>query len=173
MVLATAPTEDTATADPSVQAEADTSVDPAPTVQAVTPPTKEELLAKRDAVFSYQRNHKIVPQVFSKRTSTRPLCAGCAFGIRGETDPRYLDGLPFHPNCAKAFQDPAFAIKLSPRYLAAAVPIMTVLAHDTYRSRIEAPAVPDDADEEPEVIEDSTTDLVQAAVARTRRRRSA
>lgn len=139
----------------------------------VAPPSEEELMAKKDAVFAYERNHKIVPQVESKRQSRRPLCAGCAFGIRGETEPKYLDGLPFHPNCLKAYTDHGFAMKLSPRYLAAAVPVMTVVARARYEEVYRANEAPADSAEDAEALEDETTDLVQEAVKKGRRSKSA
>jgi hypothetical protein len=136
------------------------------------PPTTEELLAKKEAVFAYTRNHKIVPQVYSKRTSSRLLCAGCAFGIRQETEPKYMGGFPYHPNCLKAATDHAFAMKLSPRYLAAAVPVMTELAHAKYAEDAASADASDEA-EEPAAIEDLTEDVVQEATKKSKRSKSA
>lgn len=183
VAVATAPAEGTApVADGQSTVATEDQVGPAegdPTPEAViakaeavvvVPPTEEELIAKKDAVFAYERNHKIVPQVFSKRTSSRPLCAGCAFGIRQETKPKYMDGFPYHPNCFKAAQDATFAIKLSPRYLAAAVPVMTKVALAKYN---ESPAEAEEGTDGEEVLEDATTDLVQEAVKKGRGKKSA
>jgi hypothetical protein len=131
------------------------------------PPSTEDLIAHANAVFTYS-DRKLKPAIVGKSRSKRPLCAGCAFGIRSETEPKYKDGLPLHPNCLKALEDPTFALKTSPRYLAAAVPLMSPQAIAAYETMDQEP----DPDEEAEETEDQEPRPIEAPAPTGRRKKA-
>jgi len=149
----------------SVIAEAERAV--------AAPPSTEDLIAHANAVFTFS-DRKLKPAIVGKSRSTRPTCAGCAFGIRRETEPKYLGGFPYHPNCLKAAQDPAFALKTSPRYLAAAVPLMGPQAIAAYEARaLEPESEEPEKSEEPTEDEEPTPIEDRAASKKSRSRKSA
>jgi len=184
------PSETTPTTDLSTVPAVD------PTVPAEDPtPSVEELIANLDRraaeiahaeeVLTFQRRRPPVSRLTSTRTSTRVMCGGCSFGIRKETTPVVVNGEPMHPNCAKVRIGTIDPLKVSPKYVAAAVPLMTVRIADSRKVPAPGepefigpvlPAVDSAPAQAPEAsLEDSTTDLVQEAVSKSTKksRRSA
>jgi hypothetical protein len=159
-----------------------------PVVGTVTPPPVAEdvaaIIARLDArnadiirhsaeVLTYERKRPPVSMVGRDSRSSRPMCAGCGYGIRKET--RQVEGPQgvYHPNCAKVAAGAADATKISPRFLAAIVPLTQIRLSEL--RALPAPTIAEVTPEpEPEVepqppVEDSTTDQVAAAVANSRR----
>lgn len=154
-----------------------------------------EIIKHSASVLTYERKRPPVSMVGRDSRSGRPMCQGCGYGIRKET--RQVEGPRgvYHPNCAKVAAGAADASKISPRYLAAIVPLTQVRIANLAQPALPAPTaaiappVEEAAPEgevltetegpQPEVVEDQTTDLVEQATQesgrgkRGRSRRSA
>lgn len=157
------------------------AVEPAPvaediaTILARLDARNADIIRHSASVLTYERKRPPTFRVGKESRSARPMCVGCGFGIRKETRIIDMAAGQMHPNCAKVASGLLDSTKVSPRYLAAVVPLTQLRL-----KALPAPApvvaeVPSEVEaNEPEVevpqtetIEDSTTDLVAEAVAQT------
>jgi hypothetical protein len=119
-------------------------------------------------VLTYERKRPPVSMVGRETRSQRPMCGGCGFGIRKET--RQVEGPNgvYHPNCAKVAAGLLDSTKVSPRYLAAVVPLTQIRLRALSAPAPVVAEVPSEVEvPQTETVEDVTTDLVAEAVAQT------
>lgn len=185
LVAPTPPTVEGTTCEGGELREEAPSVVPAPlpdSVEAIIArldARQAEIIAHSASVLTYERKRPPVSMVGRDSRSERPMCAGCGYGIRKET--RQVEGPRgvYHPNCAKVAVGAADASKISPRYLAAIVPLTQIRLQQLALPTPEPVAevnLPVETSE-PEVlitpegeapsVEDQTTDLVEKAVQET------
>lgn len=107
-------------------------------------------------VLQYERKRPPVSMVGRETRSSRPMCLGCGYGIRKETRQVEAEGGVMHPRCAQVAAGAADATKISPRYLAAIVPLTQARLIDLGQNALPAPSEEEAPDEVTEELEPST-----------------